>query len=81
MKEYVENMKKHEENMKEYEEIIMYERKYDEICGFGNYKNDATCESSYIHFFLHKGPGTWKNSKLSPYRFWDSEQFLASPPV
>ena len=58
MWKYVKNMKKYVENMKSRNQR-------------SEAHSEARCESSYITFFLYKSPGTWKNSDLSPCRFWN----------
>ena len=62
-------MKKYEENMKKYEDNMK------KIWGSGTYKGEAYTPPSS----LYKGPGTRKNSELSPYRLWDLEKFLGPP--
>jgi len=60
------NMRKYVGNMKKYRE---------------NMKKYVAFEISYIPFSLYKGPGTWENSGLSPYRLLDMEKIRTSPLV
>ena len=62
---YEEIFGKYEEIFGKYEEIF---RKYEEICSYGKEIGPGRAkESSYIHFSPYEGPGTRRDSKLSPH--------------